>query len=63
MAAAVGKCAIDNNNSNLKNPPKDLLKYMKSKMWVPGKSEKENHEFEDITNHQVNQSQPETRTV
>lgn len=61
VAAAVGKCAIDNDNSNLKEKPKDLLKYMKSKMWVPGKTEQDNRESEDITEHQVSQTHPETR--
>lgn len=61
MAAAVGQCAIDSGNSNLKSPPKDLLKYMKSKMWVPGKTEHDNHEHDDITDHKINQSHPEIR--
>ena len=46
VAAAVAKAAYDTGNSNFKQKPKDMLKYIKSKMWVPGKSEIDNHKIE-----------------
>ena len=61
VAAAVAKAAYDTGNSNFKQKPKDMLKYIKSKMWVPGKSEIDNHEHDDITNHKIEQDVKEAR--
>ena len=61
VAAAVANAAYDTGNSNLKEKPKDMLAYIKSKMWVPGKSEIDNQEHDDITNHQIEQDMLEAR--
>lgn len=61
VAAAVANAAYDTGNSNLKQKPKDMLSYIKSKMWVPGKSEVDNHEHDDITNHKIEQDVKEAR--
>ena len=61
VAAAVATAAYDTDNSNLKQKPKDMLAYIKSKMWVPGKSEIDNEEHDDITNHKIEQDVKEAR--
>ena len=61
VAAAVASAAYDTGNSNLKERPKDMLAYIKSKMWVPGKSEIDNQEHDDITNHKIEQDLQEAR--
>ena len=61
VAAAVATEAYDTGNSNLKQKPTDMLKYIKSKMWVPGKSEIDNHEHDDITAHKIEQDVQEAR--
>ena len=61
VAAAVANTAFDSGNSNLKEKPKDMLAYIKSKMWVPGKSEIDNKEHDDITNHKIEQDVKEAR--
>lgn len=38
-----------------------MLAYIKSKMWVPGKSEIDNQEHDDITNHKIEQDLKEAR--
>lgn len=61
VATAVANAAYDTNNSNLKKKPEDMLAYIKSKMWVPGKSAIDNGEHDSITNHQIDQDVKEAR--
>lgn len=62
VATAVANAAYDTNNSNLTKKPEDMLAYIKSKMWVPGKSEIDNKVHDSITNHQIDQDLNEART-
>lgn len=57
----MANAAYDTGNSKLKEKPKDMLAYIKSKMWVPGKSEIDNEEHDDITNHKIAQDVNEAR--
>lgn len=59
----MANAAYDTGNSNLKQKPKDMLSYIKSKMWVPGKSEIDNQEHDDITNHKIEQDVKEARQL
>ena len=61
VAAAVANAAFDTGNTLMKEKPKDMLAYIKSKMWVPGKSELDNNEHDDITNHKIDQDMKEAR--
>ena len=61
MAAAVANTAYDTNNSHLTKKPEDMLAYIRSKMWVPGKSEIDNDVHDSITNHQIDQDVKEAR--
>lgn len=61
MAAAVANAAYDTKNTHLTKKPKDMLAYIKSKMWVPGKSEIDNAVHDSITNHQIEQDVKEAR--
>jgi len=61
VAAAVANAAYDTGNTHMKEKPKDMLAYIKAKMWVPGKSEIDNEEHDDITNHKIEQDVEEAR--
>lgn len=61
VATAVANAAYDTDNSKLKEKPKDMLAYIKSKMWVPGKTEIDNEMHDSITNHQIDQDMKEAR--
>lgn len=61
VATAVANAAFDTDNSNMKKKPEDMLAYIKSKMWVPGKSEIDNEVHDDITNHRIDQDVKEAR--
>ena len=61
VATAVANAAYDTDNSYMKKKPEDMLAYIKSKMWVPGKSGINNEDHDSITNHQIDQDLKEAR--
>ena len=61
VATAVANAAYDTGNSNMKKKPEDMLAYIKSNMWVPGKSGIDNEDHDSITNHQIDQDVKEAR--
>ena len=63
VATAVANAAYDTDNSHMKKKPEDMLAYIKSKMWVPGKSGVDNKEHDSITNHQIDQDLKEARQL